>query len=182
MSTTLATQPKGNARGSGYERADIDALVNEVRRLFVHDPSIGSLRRIVPSGRAKAGNTAGAACRGGYRQIRMFGRLYMEHRLVWLWFFGEWPNAEIDHINGIRTDNRIENLRIASRSDNCRNRRAALAGRLKGTTKRPRGRWKAQICVDRKKISLGTFNTAEQAHAAYCRAATQFFGEFARAA
>lgn len=96
---------------------------------------------------------------------------------------GEWPADMIDHKNRDRTDNRWENLREATRSQNNANRRASSTHGFKGATfNRRQGRWMAQTKVNGKRVYLGYYDTPEEAHAAYVAAAERYFGEFARAA
>jgi hypothetical protein len=106
--------------------------------------------------------------------------MYQAHRLAWLYMHGEWPVGDLDHINGDPADNRIANLRIATQSQNNANRRARR-GRNKGVyMEKKTGKYKANICVNRKQIYLGRFESAEAAKAAYDKAAAQYFGEYAR--
>ena len=117
--------------------------------------------------------------------IRLNGRWYAEHRLIWLFMTGAWPKNEIDHINGDPTDNRFENLREATHAQNQRNKgpmRNNLLG-VKGVGYR-RNRFYAQISVGRrddgrKKVChIGTFGTIEEASAAYRKVAAEMHGEF----
>jgi hypothetical protein len=89
---------------------------------------------------------------------------------------------EVDHINGDRTDNRRDNLRVATKAQNTSNKAAIVAHGFKGVVFMPNGRYKAQITAQRKTHYLGIFETPEEAHAAYVAAANQHFGEYARAA
>lgn len=86
---------------------------------------------------------------------------------------------QVDHINGDGLDNRLENLRLVNNQQNGANRRNRNKHGLKGVFL-DRGRWRATIQFKEKRIALGTFKTKEDAHAAYCVAATNLFGEFAR--
>ncbi len=110
----------------------------------------------------------------GYGIMQVFGNAVKAHRLAWFYMTGEWPQEYIDHINGNHADNRWANLRAATKSENARNNNGHRRRKspYKGTYKAKNGRWGATI-------SLGTFDTPEDAHAAYCRAAEMFFGEFA---
>lgn len=74
-------------------------------------------KRVVPNSRA--GSLVKST---GYRNISLFGRTYLEHQLIWFICNGVWPKGQIDHINQIRDDNRIVNLRDVSKADNARNR------------------------------------------------------------
>jgi hypothetical protein len=109
-----------------------------------------------------------------YVHIQIDGKLYTRHRLVWLFVHGKWAER-IDHRNGIHGDDRISNLRLASRSQNSANSRMHKDNKvgLKGVRITQNKRYSAHI-------NLGTFDTPEEAHAAYQRAAIQLHGEFAR--
>lgn len=107
----------------------------------------------------------------GYMEIRIERRSYLEHRLIWLWVYGEWPSGEVDHINGKRCDNRIENLRDATRTINQQNRRRAQSNNKVGlmgvSFHKGNGRYQAQIQSGGKRMTLGYFDSAAEAHACY---------------
>lgn len=118
-----------------------------------------------------------------YRHIRIDGRLYKAHRLVWLHATGTWPAAQIDHVNGNPGDNSFANLREATSSDNCHNckRPCNNTSGFKGVSfYLPTGRWVAKIQFDGRTRHLGYFDTPEAAHTAYCEAARELHGAFAR--
>jgi hypothetical protein len=125
-----------------------------------------------------AGRDAGTKDGKGYVQVRLNGRFYAGHRLVWMHLHGVEPSAEIDHRNGVRDDNRPSNLRAATRGENMRNSTARGAW-PKGVYRYRDGSFRAQIKVGGKNRGLGVFRTPEAAHEAYRREATKFFGEFA---
>ena len=141
-----------------------------------------------------AGTCAGAVHPGGqrsltkYRVLGINGRTYRAHRVAWLHVYGEWPPGEIDHANGDGTDNRIANLRLATRAQNCANTKAKkgnVSG-IKGVTTLSWSsgtRFQAQISKNGGAGTryLGTFDTAEEAHDAYMEAAREQYGGFARA-
>lgn len=108
----------------------------------------------------------------GYRRIGVGKKLVFAHRLIWAIHYGSWPDGNIDHINGDKQDNRITNLRIASKSENALNvtkpRSTNTSGFL-GIWKSG-SRWAASICVGGKKTTLGRFPTPSEAHAAYVKA------------
>lgn len=111
----------------------------------------------------------------GYRLIGVLGKKMPAHRVAWAYAHGEWPDMCIDHINGVKDDNRLENLRHVSRRMNTQNRRNALKGKA-GTDlvgvywHPPSKRWVARIMTNRHGIHLGMFDTAEEGHAAYIKA------------
>jgi hypothetical protein len=130
---------------------------------------------------ARAGDVAGAFNTRGYWVIRN----YTAHRLAWLYMTGKWPEADIDHINGDRADNRWSNLRAATRAENLRNVRLRESNKLglKGVYwQKDKRKYIARIQVNGKVTCLGRFNCPTAAHLAYCRAAKKFHGEFARVA
>lgn len=96
--------------------------------------------------------------------------------------YNEQPPLVIDHINGIRTDNRIANLRSATDAMNIWNsaRRASNRSGYKGVTRRKGGKWQARFQCGDRYYDLGVFDTAEAAHAAYCEVVRQHHGDFAR--
>lgn len=106
--------------------------------------------------------------------------------MIWAVVKGEWPPHEIDHKDTNTFNNRIGNLRKATRSKNHMNKTTGNKNKthpLKGAYfDKRRGKWFSQIMINRKGRRLGTFVTAEEAHAAYVQAAAETFGEFARAA
>lgn len=154
---------------------------DEARGLLDYDRDSGDLRwkqHMTP--RARAGTVAGVIQEGKYRRVGIYGRYYLAHRLAWLIATGEWPPHEIDHINGIKSDNRLCNLRLATSAQNNRNtihhNRAGLVGASYSSTK---GMYRAQIRVGGKRKFLGWFTTADEASAVYTAAARKYHREFA---
>lgn len=157
----------------------------ELIGLVDYDPLTGAFRaRIHLSPKVRAGALLGCIDKSnGYRRIKILGVNYKASRLAWFYVHGEWPIAEIDHINLVRDDDRIDNLRSASRSQNEANKpkRAGNTSPLKGASfHRQTGRWQARIRIDGKNRHLGLFDTDVECHAAYCEAATNLYGQFAR--
>jgi hypothetical protein len=97
----------------------------------------------------------------------------MAHRLAWCIAYGEWPSLEIDHINGDAGDNRLCNLRNVDRATNAQNKRRAQCTNksgIQGVETHAVGRLSASVWVGGKRVYLGRFDTAEEAHAAYVAA------------
>jgi hypothetical protein len=157
----------------------------ELRRLLDYNPETGDLTwKIRVGSRGAAGALTGRQTYlGGYYMVRVNKHLYLAHRLIWRWMTGEWPTEDIDHINGKRGDNRWSNLREATRSQNLRNmaKRPNIAG-LKGVTyRKDRDKYFARLRISPYKTKyLGLFNTPEEAHEAYKKAAIEASGQFAR--
>lgn len=132
--------------------------------------------------KCKVGMRAGTFSKSSiYRQIVIDKKAYLEHRIIFLMCNGYLPEM-IDHKNGNKTDNRIENLRASNKYTNQQNVGASKYGcGLKGATfDKSRNLWKATIRVYKKRLFIGRFKTAEQAHEAYKAAAVKYHGEFAR--
>lgn len=130
--------------------------------------------------RLNSDGSVGTVQKKGYRAIMVLHRLYRAHRLAWLYVYGEFPNDQIDHINGNRDDNRIANLRVVNAHQNACNKRspAGLNPHI-GVTKKKRKnqfRWCARIMVNKKAKHLGYFNTVEEAKNAYILAKAQLHG------
>lgn len=118
----------------------------------------------------------------GYVVIRVDRRQCLAHRLAWLYMHGVTPKG-VDHINGAKADNRIDNLRLATHAENQRNRWISRANKsgLKGVYwHSTQGNWQSQIDFNGRKHHLGTFPTKDAAFEAYKAAAQQFHGKFAR--
>jgi hypothetical protein len=121
----------------------------------------------------------------GYRTISFMGRRWLAHRLAWLYVHGQWPpdGFVIDHINRDPGDNRLANLRLATHGQNNANSGARKHNRLgvKGVTVRGK-KYFVQLSLKKSRIYVGTFDTIEEAAAAYADAARKHHGEFARSA
>jgi hypothetical protein len=133
------------------------------------------------SNKVKQGDIAGTLTSVGYNRVTINKEHYAAHRLIWVIHNGSIPvGFVVDHINGIRNDDRIENLRLATLSQNQQNRKFSKTELGKGVSyEKARKKYRAQIMIAQKSTLIGRFNTAEEAHTAYCEAASLLFGEFA---
>lgn len=153
-------------------------------QLLYYDPETGVFtRKTAPTNYVRVGDVAGYKNPAGYIMIMIDGEDHRAHRLVWLYMTGEWPKDEIDHINGIRDDNRFANLREATKAQNSRNCKTPKSNTsgFKGVyLHKNYNKWAARIRVNKKRKHLGYFDTPEEAYDAYVSAAEVLHGEFAR--
>jgi len=129
----------------------------------------------------KKGDFAGYLKKNGYHSIWYKGKSYQAHRLAWFYFYGYMPEKSIDHINGIKNDNRIENLREATVAENLKNIKKYSTNKsgYKGVHFcNSRKKWIAQCTFNKKKITLGTFSNALEASIAYEKFAKENHGKF----
>jgi len=157
----------------------------KLKELLYYHPESGDFVWLVRTGsRIKVGDQAGTSLSGaGYRQIKIDGKNYQAHRLAWLYEHGAFPPDQIDHINGIKTDNRLENLRPATSSENRWNcpKPANNTSGVKGVVwYKPTGKWHARIMYSGVMKHLGYFHNLADAAAAYATASAKYHGEFAR--
>lgn len=132
------------------------------------------------NGGARYGKCAGCLGKRCW-DIRVDGKLYRAHRLAWMYVYGKFPKGDIDHKNGNPLDNRITNLREATRVQNSGNSKVHEDNKngIKGVTKN-KFSWVAQIGKNYTTIYLGSYKTPKAAHAAYRKAAKKLHGAYAR--
>jgi hypothetical protein len=159
----------------------IDITQETLKSLIVYEPETGLFRWRHGRNGAAAGKIAGSPDKDGYVRIRVNYKRYPAHRLAFLYMTGEWPREQVDHANLNKNDNRWENLRDATASQNAANR-CVRGGKsiLKGVYADGR-KWKATIRKDGQLHYLGLYDSQEEANQAYALAASVLHGEFARA-
>lgn len=140
-----------------------------------YDPGRGAFTwRVSLGSRAVAGRRAGSLSPTGYLRVMVDKRFYYLHRLAVLYASGRGPFGHVDHINGVKDDNRIENLRDVDRSTNMQNLRGAKKGNQAGLLgahyRKDTGRWTSTIRTSAGKVALGCYATAEEAHQIYMTA------------
>lgn len=158
------------------------ALLHSVLR---YDAVTGILTWVKTKYPERLGKEAGGFDRNGYRRIEFAGKMFLAHRIAWAMHYGAWPDCHIDHINGIRDDNRISNLRLCNFAGNRANSKlnSNNTSGYRGVVCRWPHReksWRAQIKHQGKLIYIGAFSSPEEAHAAYAKKAAELHGEFHR--
>lgn len=134
-----------------------------LKQLLHYDPETGVFTWRVARGGSQVGDVAGHECFKGtkaYIIMGINGRIDRAHRLAFVYMTGDWPNDEVDHINGDGTDNRWDNLRDATRVENCRNMRLHnhnTSGVSGVSWRKQRDKWRAYITVENRQINLGHF-------------------------
>lgn len=157
------------------ERPSVEML----RAMLVYNPELGTLRWGTNEGRhIILGNIAGSQHPSGYIRVGLLGRCYPAHSIAWAMMYGAWQadDLQIDHINGIKNDNRASNLRLSTPSQNQSNQTRYL----KGVRLHRCGKWEARIRFNGKSQYIGLFATSGGAKLAYDSRAKSLFGEFAR--
>ena len=156
----------------GFSREEIAAVLR-------YDPRTGLCIRL---GGPKVGKPAGALCTGGYVQIRVFGVLILAHQIGWFLTHGSLPDNDLDHRNRVRNDNRLSNLRPATRSENVGNstlRKDNTSGFRGVSWHKTKESWWANICINKQIKRLGFYEDIRHAAAVYNYEASVHFGEFA---
>ena len=163
-----------------------DDFVARLKLLFRYDPFTGKLFWLVNKrGHHLIGREAGSLKRNGYISISIDGKRHQAHRIIWAMAHGKMPQQCIDHINGDKADNRLENLRSATVAENTRNagKPATNSSGYKGVYfEKGRGKWRAKISVMNRDIHIGYFGSCEDAVAAYQEKSVLLHGAFARLA
>ncbi|MCK9994539.1 MAG: hypothetical protein Dbin4_03059 [Alphaproteobacteria bacterium] len=147
---------------------------SRLKALLHYDPDTGAFTwRVKPNRRIRVGDVAGDLRPNGYRRIRIDGKPYAAHRLAWLYVYDRWPANQLDHMNGVRDDNRWDNLREATNAENSQNRNInsnSTSGLMGVCWHKQRQKLRAEIQIAGRKKHLGLFTTPEDAHAAYLAA------------
>ena len=146
----------------------------QLKNVLDYNPTTGLfVWKIRPSKAVKAGDAAGCTeKRIGYVTIGIAKRVYKAHRLAWLYVYGQWPIGLIDHVNGNKADNRIENLRDVFADGNAQNVRVPNKRNKSGFMGVIwfQNKWRASMSVNGKSKWLGDYSTPEEAHQVYLEA------------
>ena len=140
---------------------------SELKEVLSYDEATGQFVWMKPNSRSvKVGDIAGCINKTGYVRLCVRDRRYLAHRLAWLYVHGEFPNVQIDHVNGVKSDNRIANLRLATAKQNAENRKL-----MNTNTTGHRGvywvkkvsKWKVEVMHNSITYYLGMFDSLNQA-------------------
>jgi hypothetical protein len=166
---------RSNARGfltktdiKGISMAENNLTQTRVQELLHYDPETGVFTwKVNRRGTARAGSVAGRLHLTGYREIRIDRQRHKAHRLAWLYVHGEWPDGQVDHINGVRHDNRISNLRVVPNQSEQQKNQKKPSNNTSGVTgvywgKKSR-KYYAQIKYQGANKHLGYFDDFEEA-------------------
>jgi len=140
-----------------------------------YDPESGVLERKLPSGEWRVCGHRPTCL--GYGYVKVAGKRYLSHRLIWLLVNGAWPAHDIDHIDRDKMNNRLENLRAVTRTENQHNHGIHsdnASGYLGVSFQQSRNKFRADIRLNNRNIYLGLYPTAEEAFLAYMHAKIKY--------
>lgn len=143
----------------------------DLRELIDYNESTGVFQWKKPRRGIQTNKPLGSDNGFGYLRITVLGKSYYAHRLAWLYVYGKWPKNEIDHINGVKNDNKIKNLRDVSGIANLQNKlkcqKNSKSQTLGVSWHKKAKKWQAHVCVYKQRKYLGLFNSIEEAHQKY---------------
>lgn len=164
------------------KNTDLD--LNELRNLLNYNPETGILSWRIDRNVIKAGEPIGSLHHSGYLVFKFKKRQYLVHRIIWFGMTGKWPDDQIDHIDTIKTNNKWNNLREASHTENQRNKNINKANNTSGykgvTWHKKRQKWRADIKVNGKSLTIGSFDNILDAVKAREEAGKRFHKNFNR--
>ena len=159
-------------------------MTPEISNYIKYNPTYGEVVwEVSRNSNAPAGSIINSKHKHGYIQFKFNYKMYLAHRVAWFLYYGEWPKGFIDHIDGVRDNNKITNLRLATRLENSHNRLPNKRSKspFKGVAfVKKSNRWQVQISYNKKVIYIGQYDTDLEAAIAYNIKATQLFGRFAK--
>ncbi len=156
----------------------IDSIKQDFLSAFEYNPETGVfLWKIARSRGIRPGMVAGSQKQDGYISLHVNGKTLPAHRVAWMFVYNDFPDTNLDHINRIKNDNRISNLRLATPEHNAQNRACNRLNKsgCKGVVWHKRDkRWQASITVKGQKLHLGLYGTKEDAATAYQQASLKY--------
>lgn len=141
-----------------------------LKELLTYNPETGEFFNLTNrSPNAKKGGRAGSIQLNGYKTTNLDNKKYLNHRLAWVYVSGEWPKGEIDHLDGNKVNNSINNLRDVIPQHNKQNIKRAMSHSKRGIlgVSKNHNRYMARIKLDGVPTYIGTYDTEELAHQAY---------------
>ena len=152
-----------------------DIVLAQLKEALTYNPETGVFARASRRRGCRMSDKVGhVSSKDGYRRVYVDRKMYLAHRLAWLYVFGVWPAGDVDHIDGVRDNNKIKNLRDCSRAENKQNMAEAQSnntcGLLGASFNKRRGNYQAQIHAGGVTHYLGSFSTAQEAHEVYLSA------------
>lgn len=145
-----------------------------LKELLEYNPETGIfIWKVSLNRHIKIGTRVGHLNQNGRRYIKFNKQRYFAHRLVWFYVYGEWPEHEIDHRDGNPDNNRLDNLRLANRSENQQNIKKYInnsSGYIGVSLNKDKKTWRARIAINKKEIHIGTFVNPLDAFEAYLSA------------
>lgn len=163
-------------------RSEFEAWLGEVNDTFSYDEISGNITIKTPYHMNPVGKIIGYGAGQGYLKSCFKKQHFLIHRMAWFLFIGKWPENMIDHKNGIRSDNRIENLREATHFQNCQNAKTPSTNTtgIKGVSfNKSKKTYFAYITINNRFTSIGNYKTIEEATFARRKFAEKLYGEFA---
>jgi hypothetical protein len=153
-----------------------DISLDRLKELLHYDPETGLFKWLDDRNCGVKFEIAGSLSNQGYAVIHIEGYTYLSHRVAVFYMTGKWPELDIDHINGIRNDNRFVNLREVDRKTNIRNRKGPNKNGSTGLlgVSKCKSKFRSQIIVNGERIHLGVFPTPEKAHKVYLKAKVRY--------
>ena len=151
--------------------------LDRLRAMLSYNAATGEFFNLAPCSGGGLPRRVGNINRSGYMRVHFGGRFFAAHRLAWFYVTGQWPEKDIDHINGIRHDNRLCNLRAVTRKQNRENTTVSWsASGVRGVTWcKKRKAWKAQVRHNQQQYNLGYFSDVNEAAAAAKAGRDQLF-------